>query len=143
MSAQKTKDALLHVPIRPNSARRLVSLLPRSKPLTWKFARNHCQSDTFGTSELCTWRVGPNCCRFQTRLPAFARKLAKRSNSQLVAWSVNAGFLRLFQERMSPRRARNLVERYLKAANSAFSDQEQAASAPETTGSIKTAGHVP
>jgi hypothetical protein len=70
---------------------------------------------THGTPELCTWRVGPNLCRFQTTSPDFARKLAKRENARLVGWGVNR-FLRIFQEPMPPRRGMRLVERYLTAA---------------------------
>jgi hypothetical protein len=73
------------------------------------------QSDAFGPPELCTWPVGPGTCRFQTNQPSIARKLSQRSGAGLVAWSVNGGYLRIFQERISPRSARKLVTRYLKS----------------------------
>jgi hypothetical protein len=73
---------------------------------------------TFGPPELCTWRVGPNTCRFQTNEPRIARKLSQRSGAGLVAWSVQGGYLRIFQETISPRSARKLVTRYLKAHRS-------------------------
>jgi len=73
---------------------------------------------TFGNEELCTWRVGPGLCRFQTRRPDFARKLSQRTG---VAWSISGGYLRVYQERMELWRARNIVKRYVKAANGVFS----------------------
>jgi hypothetical protein len=80
-------------------------------------------SETFGTPELCTWAVGSRTCRFQTRRPDFARKLSQRSGARLVAWSVAGGYLRVFQERIEPWRARDLVKRFLKATNEAFSSR--------------------
>src|SRR5215831_12922148 len=77
---------------------------------------------TFGPPELCTWRYGSGVCRFQTTSPRFARKLSQRSRARLVAWSVNKGYLRIFQEEIQPWRARRLVTRYLEAANEAFSE---------------------
>jgi hypothetical protein len=39
-----------------------------------------------------------------------------------VAWSVNKGYFRIFEEPMQPWRARHLVTRYLTAANEVFSE---------------------
>jgi hypothetical protein len=69
---------------------------------------------TFGPPELCTWSVGAGICRFQTNQPRIARKLSQRSEAQLVAYSVHGGYLRIFQEKISRRAARKLVNRYLK-----------------------------
>jgi hypothetical protein len=75
---------------------------------------------TFGTSQLCLWRDAPGVCRFQTRNPAFARKLSQRSKACLVAYSVSGCYLRIFKESIKPWRARNLIERYLAPTNGAF-----------------------
>jgi hypothetical protein len=110
---------------------------------------------TFGNEELCTWRVGPGLCRFQTRRPDFARKLSQRSGAHLAAWSVRGGYLRVFQEEISPRSARMLVKRYLRkdrsleedadqivtATNARFLGQNATASASELVGSITTAAN--
>ena len=72
---------------------------------------------------LRTWCVAPGVCRFQTSRPDLARKLSQRSGARLVAWSVSGGYLRIFQENIEPWRARDLVKRYLKAANGVFSSQ--------------------
>ena len=122
MSARKRKGAPLQAPIPVNSVARVVAQAPRRKRFTVKFSRNHCQSDTFGTPELCTWPVGPGTCRFQTRRPDCARKLSQRSGTRLVAWSVAGGYLRVFEETIEPWRARDLVKRFLMATNGAFSD---------------------
>jgi hypothetical protein len=111
--------------------------------------------DTFGNEELCTWRVAPSICRFQTRRPAFARKLSRRSGTGLVARSVYGGYLRVFQEQISPRAARKLVTRYLKTyrdlkedtgrelmpTNARFLGRNATASASEPRGSISIAAH--
>jgi hypothetical protein len=76
-------------------------------------------SETFGTQELCMWPVGPGTSRFQTRRPDLARKLSQRSGTRLVAWSVAGGYLRIYQDQISPRSARKLVTRYLKTEESA------------------------
>jgi hypothetical protein len=74
----------------------------------------------FGPPELCTWRYAHGTCRFQTTDPEFARKLSQRSGARLVAWSINKGYLRIFEERIEPWRARELVTRYLTPTNGAF-----------------------
>jgi len=83
--------------------------------------------ETFGTEELCTWTVCPGVCRLQTRSPEFARKLAARAGAKLVGWSELGGYLRIFQERIEPWRARQLVKRYLTLSetptNGAFSPE--------------------
>ena len=78
------------------------------------------ETGTFGTTEICTWTVGPGICRFQTRSPEFARKLTDRSGAKLVGWSVLGGYLRIYQEEIEPWRARRLVTRYLAGPNEAF-----------------------
>jgi hypothetical protein len=77
-------------------------------------ARPYDVNATYGPPELCTWSVGPGTCRFQTDQPCIARKVSQRSGAQLVAYSVHGGYLRIFQEKISPRSARKLVTRYLK-----------------------------
>ena len=86
------------------------------------FTVNGADGDTFGTPELCTWPIGPGSCRFQTRSPEFARKLSQRNGARLVAWSVEGDYLRVFQERIEPWRARQLVTRFLTPTNGAFFD---------------------
>src|SRR5262249_15437588 len=94
---------------------------------------------TFGTSQLCVWRDAPGICRFQTRNPAFARKLTQRSKARLVAWSVSGGYLRVFQESIKPWRGRNLVERYLAPTNGAFFPSASPQDTPEGRGRVRTA----
>jgi hypothetical protein len=108
-----------------------------------KSLRNETSSvNTFGSPELCAWRVGPGTCRFQTTSPGFARKLSQRSGAKLVGCTVSGGYLRIFQEAIEPWRARNLVTRYITAANGVFSRRVSRQSASETGGRVKTAGGV-
>ena len=89
-----------------------------------QFVRYGSNNDTFGTEELCTWPVGHGVCRFQTRSAKFARKMSQRSGAQLVAWSVDGDYLRIYQENIEPWRARQLVTRFLMPTNGAFSGLE-------------------
>jgi hypothetical protein len=129
MSARKRESALLHAP-----------LSPRVKRLAEKFARNRCQSDTFGSPELCTWRVVGGVCRFQTRCPDLAKKLSQRRGTRLVAWSVHGGYLRIFDEVIERWRARDLVRRYLAATNGAFFDPKRPPTRRKAQGGTTIAG---
>ena len=111
MSTPKANGASLHGPPSLRTGR-----------LHKKPARKLHSSDTFGTPELCTWTVEPSTCRFQTRRPDFARKLSQRSGARLVACAVAGGYLRIFEERIEPWRARELVKRFLTPTNGAFLD---------------------
>lgn len=84
------------------------------------------QYKTFGTEDLCTWcNPGePGVCTIQTRRPDFARKLSKRSDTGLLRKQWAGDYLRIFRARMEPWKARQLVNRYLKAANEGFSELE-------------------
>jgi hypothetical protein len=70
--------------------------------------------------DLVCWQYAPGVCRFQTSSPEIARKLSQRSGARLVAWSVQGGYLRVFEEQIEPWRARRLVKRYLTPTNGAF-----------------------
>jgi hypothetical protein len=135
MRAREIHDALLQGLPRVELCSRLEPLPPR--------VRRSANSDSFGTfgnEKLCTWRVAPGVCRFQTTRPDFARKLSQRSAARLVAWSINGGYLRVFEESIERWRAQHLVRRYLKATNGAFSSRIRAASASGAPGSLSIAG---
>lgn len=106
---------------------------------TPKFAANRSASNTFGTPELCTWPVGPGICRFQTRSPEFARKFRDRAGARLVGWSARGDYLRIYDEEIEPWRARQLVTRFLKRPNGAFSRQISSPSLPKGTIRVTTA----
>jgi hypothetical protein len=94
----------------------------------------------FGTSQLCVWREAPGVCWFQTRNPAFARKLSQRSKARLVAYSVSRDYLRIFKESIKPWRARNLIDRYLAPTNRTFLSGARPQHTPEAGGRVETAG---
>ena len=97
---------------------------------------------TFGTAELCTWPVGAGICRFQTRNPVLAKKLSQRGGARLVVWSVHGGYLRIFEERIEPWRARDLVRRFLRATNGAFSDPKSPPARRKSVRATKVPGGV-
>jgi len=129
MSTPKANGASLHGPPSLRTGR-----------LHKKPARKLHSSDTFGTPELCTWTVEPSTCRFQTRRPDFARKLSQRSGARLVAWSVHGGYLRVFEERIEPWRARELVKRFLTPTNGAFLDLKRPQSRRQSRGVSPNSG---
>jgi len=94
---------------------------------------------TYGPPELCTWPYAPGVCRFQTTDPRFARKLARRRSARLVAWSVTNRYLRIFEERIAPWRARDLVTRYLKTANGTISDHTLSLGGPKSSTKVANA----
>jgi hypothetical protein len=133
-----------------------VTALPKGKDAPQRVLITAGKSDpfgTFGNEQLCMWRVAPSICWFQTRRPHLARKLSQRSRAGLVAYSVHGGYLRVFQEKISPRSARKLVTRYLrikdittlsiKATNARFLGQNVTASTSKPAGRVKIAERVP
>ena len=104
--------------------------------------RRKRNGETFGTPELSTWPVGGGVCRFQTRHPDIAKKLSQRRGARLVAYSVHGGYLRVFEERIEPWRARNLVRRFLRATNGAFFDLKRPPARRKSQGATKVQGGV-
>src|ERR1039457_4224099 len=77
---------------------------------------------TIGAEDLCGWKVGPNLYLVQSRNPDYARKLSRRSDTRLVAYSVRGGYLRtraIYASR--PQLIRDFLKRYLKVTNEHFS----------------------
>jgi hypothetical protein len=74
------------------------------------------------------WPVESGVWWIQTNDPAVARKLAKRSDTRLIAFGVAGGFLRVFEIRRSPSFVRRLIARYT-AANERFRDSGAPANA--------------
>lgn len=70
------------------------------------------------------WSAGDRVCRFQTRSPEIAEKFRHWSNARLVAYSVDGGYLRIFEERIWPCDAKRLVIRFVSVPNGKFSDRE-------------------
>lgn len=74
---------------------------------------------TVGTSELCAWQPVPGVTWVQTRSAEFARKLSRRHDSRLVAYSVAGGYLRTFEFFHSLAWALRLITRYQRLTNEA------------------------
>ena len=71
---------------------------------------------------LCSWPVESGVSWIQTNDAGFSRKLAKRSDTRLVAVGVAGGFLRIFEMQRPPAFMRSLIARY-EAANERFQDE--------------------
>ncbi len=69
---------------------------------------------TMGTEDLCAWCVAPGVYWIQARTPELARKLQRRGDTRLVAWSVAGGYLRTFAISTDRRKmVRDLLRRFL------------------------------
>jgi hypothetical protein len=67
-------------------------------------------SETVGNDELCAWRVAPAWVWIQTRVPAIAAILARRSAFRQVAYGVAGGYLRTFESQMTLKQASALLD---------------------------------
>jgi hypothetical protein len=68
---------------------------------------------TIGDRDLSAWLVCPGICWVQSRSSLYARKLAQRSDSRLVARGVAGGFLRTFEFHHGLAWAELLLARYI------------------------------
>lgn len=84
-------------------------------------------------SSLSSWVIGSGISWIQTTEAQFARKLAKRSDTRLVAVGVAGGFLRIFAMRRSPAFMRRLIARY-EAANARFCEPGEHSNARRVAG---------
>jgi hypothetical protein len=89
-------------------------------------------------NSLSSWAVASGVSWIQTTEPRFARKLAKRSDTRLVAVGVAGGFLRIFVMRRSPAFMRRLIARY-EAANERFRGKDGAQQCAKRGGKAMTA----
>lgn len=75
---------------------------------------------TIGDRDLCAWQVARGVTWVQTRNADHARRLAKRSDSKLVAYGVKGGYLKTFEFNRPLSWSERLINRYkskVKAAN--------------------------
>src|SRR4051794_23661129 len=86
-----------------------------------------------------SWPVGSGVSWIQTGDPRFARKLAKRSDTRLVAVGVAGGFLRIFAMHRSPAFMRRLIARY-EADNERFRGVDRAHQCAKRRGRLMIAG---
>lgn len=68
-----------------------------------------------GDLDLCAWQPMRGVVWLQTRNPNYARRLAKRSDVQLVVYGVAGGYLKTFEFRQSLAWAVRLMNRYTAA----------------------------
>jgi hypothetical protein len=98
--------------------------------------------NTFGSPELCAWKVGPSQFWFQTTRSNFARKLTKRSDTRRVEVSGLNHYRRTFEIRGTRRKVERIIRRYLASANDQFSTSAVAQDCSKSVPRIKTAGGV-
>jgi len=88
--------------------------------------------DAIGDVALSAWQVAPGVTWVQTRNPAYARKLAKRSDARLVARGVAGGYLRTFEFIHPLSWAERLIARYTSAPMSANAGKDDGISPTPT-----------
>jgi hypothetical protein len=103
---------------------------------------------TYGSPELCSWQVpkdGGDRASFwiQTSSRVFARKLRKRKDARLVAFSVTRRFLEIYCMQGSWRKVRRLIDRYILSAGDAFSHFSTSQKVLASAGSVNIATPQP
>jgi hypothetical protein len=93
----------------------------RLKPDKESLRRKFSLVNTYGTKELCAWRVAPSRFWLQTTRSSFARKLAKRRDARRVEVSGLNHYRRTFEIRGARRKVERIINRYLASAPDQFS----------------------
>ena len=95
--------------------------------------------NTYGTHELCVWRVGPSRFWFQTTRSNFARKLAKRRDARRVEVSGLNHYRATFEIRGTRRKIVRITRRYLASAPDQFFARAVAQDCSKTVPRVETA----
>jgi hypothetical protein len=96
--------------------------------------------NTYGTHELCAWRVAPSRFWFQTTRSNFARRLAKRSDARRVEVSGLNHYRRTFEIRGTRRKVERIIRRYLASTPDQFSAHAAAGKRLKIVPRVRTAG---
>jgi hypothetical protein len=112
----------------------------RLKPEKESLRRKFSLVNTYGTKELCAWRVAPSRFWFQTTRSSFARKLAKRRDARRVEVSGLNHYRQTFEIRGSRRKVQRIIRRYLASAPDQFSAAALAQDCSKTVPRVETAG---
>jgi hypothetical protein len=112
----------------------------RLKPDKESLRRKFSLVNTYGTKELCAWRVAPSRFWFQTTRSSFARKLAKRRDARRVEVSGLNHYRQTFEIRGTRRKVERIIRRYLASAPDQFSAAALAQDCSKTMPRVKTAG---
>jgi hypothetical protein len=103
---------------------------------------------TYGPPELCSWQVakdGRDRASFwiQTSSRVFARKLRKRQDTSLVAFSVTKRFLETYCMQGCWRKIRRLIDRYISATGDTFPHPSTSQDALASAGRVNIASPQP
>jgi hypothetical protein len=112
----------------------------RLKPDKGSLRRKFSLVNTYGTKELCAWRVAPSRFWFQTTRSSFARKLAKRRDARRVEVSGLNHYRQTFEIRGTWRKVQRIIRRYLASAPDQFSAAALAQDCSKTVPRVETAG---
>jgi len=96
--------------------------------------------NTYGTHELCAWRVASGRFWFQTTRSNFARKLAKRRDARRAEVVGLNHYRQTFEIRGTRRKVRRIVNRYLGSTPDQFSACSVAQDRSKTIARVETAG---
>jgi hypothetical protein len=98
--------------------------------------------NTYGTHELCAWRVAAGQFWFQTTRSDFARKLAKRGDARRVEIRGLNHYRQTFEIRGSQRKVQRIIRRYLASTPDHFFVRAVAQDCSKTVPRVKTAGEA-
>jgi hypothetical protein len=98
-------------------------------------------SYTYGSQELCAWKVAPGTFWFQTTDPRYSRKLDQRQDTRRVAVTGVDHYRRTYEMRGTWRKVRRIVNRYLMPTGDRFSGAGLRQGVPELAPRVRTAGN--
>jgi hypothetical protein len=103
---------------------------------------------TYGSPELCSWQIakdGRDRASFwiQTSSRVFGRKLRKRKDTSLVAFSVTKRFLETYCMQGNWRKIRRLIDRYISATGDTFSNPSTSQKALASAARVNMASPQP
>jgi hypothetical protein len=112
----------------------------RLKPDKESLRRKFSLVNTYGTKELCAWRVAPSRFWLQTTRSSFARKLAKRRDARRVEVSGLNHYRRTFEIRGTRRKVRRIIKRFSMVTPDQFSGRVAAEKPSKIIPKVGTAG---
>jgi hypothetical protein len=112
----------------------------RLQPDKESLRRKFSLVNTYGTKELCAWRVGQGQFWFQTTRSDLARGLSKRSDARRVEVSGLNHYRRTFEIRGTRRKVERIIRRYLTVTPDQFSARVAAQKLSKIAPRVKIAG---
>jgi len=98
-------------------------------------------SYTYGSPELCVWKVAPGTFWLQTTSPKYSRKLDQRQDTLRVAVTGVNHYRRTYEMRGNWRKVKGIVNRYLMLTGDTVFGAGLRQGVPKLAPRVRTAGN--